>query len=159
MAEQALRSFVEERERLIATACRIVDSRAVAEELVQDTWLRWQQRGYPSEDAKPIFRSIVANLARDWLRRQRRERDFLKRHAEVDEDRRDAERIVIARQDLKKIVRALDQLPPRVVSAFRMSRVDGLTYAEIAARLDTVPSRVHGYIFKALTHVTFCLME
>ncbi|MEM8793730.1 MAG: sigma-70 family RNA polymerase sigma factor [Pseudomonadota bacterium] len=159
MTEKALQSFIEDREKLIAAACRIVESRAIAEELVQDSWLRWQQRDYPPHEAKPIFRSIVANLARDWLRRQRTETRFLKLHAALDEDRRDAERIVIARQDLARIVSALDQLPTRTVTAFRMSRVDGLTYAEIAKRLDTVPSRVHGYIVKAIAHVTLSLME
>lgn len=77
MSEQTvdpgLRCFVDDRDRLIAIACRIVDSRAVAEELVQESWLRWDARDYPADKAAPIFRSIVANLARDWRRRQRTE--------------------------------------------------------------------------------------
>ncbi|MEM9044225.1 MAG: sigma-70 family RNA polymerase sigma factor [Pseudomonadota bacterium] len=159
MADEALSSFVEDREFLIAAACRIVENRAIAEELVQDSWLRWQQRTYPAYEARPILRSIVANLARDWLRRQKTERDYLNRQVTWDDDKRDAERILIARQDLRCIVEALDRLPERTVTAFRMSRIDGLTYAQIAERLDTVPSRVHGYVAKALAQVTLSLLD
>lgn len=75
------------------------------------------------------------------------------------DDPRDAERIVIAREEVRKLTRALQELDPRVVTAFRLHRVEGLTMAQIADRLDTVPSRVHAYVVKALTHITCRLME
>lgn len=155
----ALETFQQERELLISIACSIVHSRAIAEELVQDSWLRWGEQTYPQDKALPIFRKIVANLARDWYRRRRTETVIL-----ADQDREtqyhlDAERVMIARDDLGKIVAALAELPPRTVDAFRMSRIDGLTYAQIAQRLDTVPSRVHAYVVKTLAHLTICLME
>lgn len=150
----ALQSFVRDRDVLIAIALRIVESRAVAEELVQESWLRWDRRDYPDDKAKPIFRSIVANLARDWSRRQRLETHILDAFVDLQEDSRDGERIVIARQEVKKMVRSLEELDPRIVTAFRLSRIDGLTLSQIAAQLDTVPSRIHSYIVKALTHIT-----
>lgn len=154
-----LRNFVDDRDRLIAIACRIVGSRAVAEELVQESWLRWDQRAYPAEKAGPIFRSIVANLARDWRRRQATETMIVEAFPEPADDPRDAERILIARQEVRKLVRALDELEPRVVTAFRLHRVEGMTMAQIAGVLDTVPSRVHAHVVKALTHLTCRLME
>ncbi|MEM6659307.1 MAG: sigma-70 family RNA polymerase sigma factor [Pseudomonadota bacterium] len=157
--EPALKTFLQERELLISVACSIVQSRAIAEELVQDSWLRWIERTYPDDKALPIFRRIVANLARDWYRRKRTETLVLSAQAHEPQYQLDTERVVIARQDLAIIVSALESLPSRNVAAFRMSRVDGLTYAEIAKRMDTVPSRIHGYVVKTLAHLTVCLME
>lgn len=159
MLDPGLRSFVDDRDRLISIACRIVDSQAVAEELVQESWLRWDARSYPPDQATPIFRSIVANLARDWRRRHRTEAAITEALPEAGDDTGDAERIVIAREELRKITRALQELDPRVVTAFRLHRIEGLTMAQIAVRLDTVPSRVHAYVVKALTHVTCRLMD
>lgn len=125
--DPGLKAYISERDRLIAIATRIVDSRAVAEELVQESWLRWDGRAYPHEKAKPIFRSIVTNLARDWRRRSRLEASILDEAFPTSEDPRDAERIIIARQEIKKLVRALQELNPRVVKAFRLHRVEGKT--------------------------------
>lgn len=157
--DPGLCNFIDDRDRLIAIACRIVDSRAVAEELVQESWLRWDGRSYPVEKARPIFRSIVANLARDWRRRHTAEALIVDALPDARDDPRDGERIVIARQEVRTLVRALDELDPRVVTAFRLHRIEGLTMTQIAGLLDTVPSRVHAYIVKALTHLTCRLME
>ncbi|MEM6578330.1 MAG: sigma-70 family RNA polymerase sigma factor [Pseudomonadota bacterium] len=152
-------AFVEDREALIGVACRIVDSRAVAEELVQESWLRWAQTDYAARDARPIFRRIVSNLAFDWVRRRRTETLILRQTAPAEQDPRDAERVVLAREDLRRMVAALNTLPPRTVTAFRLSRVEGKTYAEIARHLDTVPSRVHGYVVKALATIAVVLID
>ena len=157
--DPGLQTYVDEREKLIAIACRVVESRAVAEEIVQESWFRWQDKKYPSKMAKPLFRSIVMNLARDWKRRQRLERAILEALPERHQDTRDAERVVIARQELRRMVSALEELEPHIVTAFQLHRIEGLTMVQIAERQGTVPSRVHACILKALTHVTFRLME
>ena len=154
-----LRTFITDRDRLIALACRITDNPAIAEELVQESWLRWQTKSYHEQDARPIFRQIVANLARDWHRRRKTEISYLVEQTGLAGSEVDSERIVIAHQELRCIVKALNRLPPRVVRAFRMSRVEGLSYAQIAQRLDTVPSRIHGYIVKALTQISLALTD
>ncbi|MEM9238734.1 MAG: sigma-70 family RNA polymerase sigma factor [Pseudomonadota bacterium] len=155
----AVAAFVEEREALIYTAARIVESRAVAEEIVQESWLRWKQKDYSAADARPVFRRIVSNLALDWVRRRRNETLILRQTTQYEQDCRDAERIIIAREDVAQMVVALSTLPPRTVTAFRMSRLEGKTYAEIARHLDTVPSRVHGYVTRALATIAVVLMD
>lgn len=157
--DTGLASYLRDQELLISVACRIVHERAVAEELVQESWLRWVQKEYDVKQARPIFRRIVSNLALDWLRRRRNETVLLQLNAPSELDFRDAERVVLARDELRRMVRALNKLPPRTVTAFRLSRVEGLTYREIADRLDTVPSRVHGYVVKALATIAVELMD
>ena len=156
---EALTTFVEDRETLISVACRIVESRADAEELVQESWLRWAQKEYAAHDANPVFRRIVSNLAFDWVRRRRTEAIVLRQTTRLEQDPRDAERVILAREDLRRMVEAVNTLPPRTVKAFRLSRLEGKTYAEIARELDTVPSRVHGYVVKALATIAVILID
>lgn len=155
-ANDALMTFVKARERLITVAIRIVQSRAVAEELVQDSWLRWHERQYPVKKALPILSLIVANLARDWTRRRRVEHEITA-YINAETTAPCTERVVIAREDLKRVVIALETLPARTVTAFRMHCVDGLTYADIGKQLRLSRSRAYELVEDALVHLTLSL--
>lgn len=152
--DQASVIFVREREKLISIACRVVESRAVAEELVQDSWLRWQEKNYAAKDALPIFRQIVSNLALDWHRRRRFERGLLADQFFAEEEMPSSERVLAARQDLRVIVAALSELPKRHVTAFRMHMVDGYTYKEIGHRLGISLTRSYELVEDTLVHLT-----
>jgi RNA polymerase sigma-70 factor (ECF subfamily) len=45
----------------------------------------------------------------------------------------------------------LDGLPPKARSAFLLSQLDGLTYPEIAQRLEVSLSSVQQYMVRAMT--------
>ncbi|MEM9371192.1 MAG: sigma-70 family RNA polymerase sigma factor, partial [Pseudomonadota bacterium] len=105
----------------------------------------------------PILRRIVKNLAFDWHRRQRTERDGLTAQKLIEENAPDSERILMARQDLLEVARVLAELPDRTLAAFRMYRIEGRTYAEIAKELGVVPSRAHQLVRNALVHMALRL--
>ncbi|MEM9498186.1 MAG: RNA polymerase sigma factor [Pseudomonadota bacterium] len=149
-----LEAFVSRRGDLVALANTIVRNHAVAEELVQDSWLQWSNKSYPSADAVPILKRIVLNLARDWHRRQRREWARFEAYSLLYDDAPDTERVVIARQDLLNVVCALQTLSSRSLHAFRLSRVDGLTYAQIGAEMGVATSTAYGLVADALVTVT-----
>ncbi|OZI49271.1 sigma-70 family RNA polymerase sigma factor [Bordetella genomosp. 5] len=54
-------------------------------------------------------------------------------------------------QALAELDRMLDGLPPRAREAFLLSQVDGLSYAEIAARLGVSVSSVQQYMVRAMS--------
>ncbi|MEM7731193.1 MAG: sigma-70 family RNA polymerase sigma factor [Pseudomonadota bacterium] len=149
----SLKTYVDEREKLIAIACRIVDDHAAAEDLVQESWLRWQQKDYPDEKALAAFKRIVINLAKDLYRRRQTEKrvfgDAIWQSSAVP----DSELILLARQDLRLAVSALRELPPRSVKAFKMHCADGLNCAEIGRRLGLSRSRAHELVENAMVHV------
>ncbi|MEM0922185.1 MAG: sigma-70 family RNA polymerase sigma factor [Pseudomonadota bacterium] len=155
--QRAVSVFLEERHNLIALACSVVRNEAVAEELVQDSWLRWQQRLYPAQSARPILRRIVANLAKDWYRRSRSERIALEAHAATLDHALDSERVFVAREDLARVVRALRRLPERTRIAFQLHCIDELTFVEIGRRLGLSKSRVFELVEDALVHLTIAL--
>ncbi|MEM8688537.1 MAG: sigma-70 family RNA polymerase sigma factor [Pseudomonadota bacterium] len=150
-------SFMDDREKLLALAQSIVGNSAIAEELVQDSWLRWSSKNYAPELARPILRRIVANLCLDWLRKHRTEQAGLKFFGLFLDLSPDAERIVISRQELERVIDVLGELPERTVVAFYMNRVDGQTLQEISDHLDISITRSHQLIREALVHLTLRL--
>ncbi|MEM1162220.1 MAG: hypothetical protein AAGJ28_14890 [Pseudomonadota bacterium] len=59
----SLSTFLDEREDLLALARSVVGRVDVAEDLVQESWLRWDASDYPHDQAKPIFVRIIKNHA------------------------------------------------------------------------------------------------
>lgn len=157
MPDLALKTFLEERDRLISIACRVVENRAIAEDLVQDSWLRWHRKSYPADRALPIFRRIVTNLALDWRRARQAEQRLLSDLCQGEAMAASSEEIAIAREELRRVIAALGRLPKRTVTAFRLRFIDGRTYAEIGRRLGVSVSRAHALAEDALVEITIAL--
>ncbi|MEM8797749.1 MAG: RNA polymerase sigma factor [Pseudomonadota bacterium] len=155
--EDGLETFLSERERLMVLAQSIVRNPAIAEELVQDSWLRWGSRSYPTDRIKPILNRIVANLCRDWLRRQKAEKHGLDYLGLFSDTAPDTERIVISRQDLAIVMKAIGTLPRRTAHALYMNRIEGMTCAEIGTALDVSTQRAHQLVRSALVHIALHL--
>ena len=68
-------------------------------------------------------------------------------------DSPDAERIVTAKDLLEMIELRVAEMPEMQREAFRMSRYDHLTYAEIAEKLGVSPKTVQYYISQALAEL------
>ncbi|MEM6900357.1 MAG: sigma-70 family RNA polymerase sigma factor [Pseudomonadota bacterium] len=154
-----LSTFVDERDTLIAIACRYVDNPAVAEELVQESWLRSSAKAYQPDQLPPILRQIIRNLSIDWLRRQQTERNGLAELFEAKEEAPDTERVVIARQQLRTVVRTLQRLPKRTLRAFHLRRIDSLTYKEIGRRLNVSEAGAYRLVADALVQVVMAMGE
>ena len=154
-----LETFIAEQDRLIAVAVRIVDNRSVAEELVQESWLRWASKSYQPGQIRPLLLQIIRNLSIDWLRHQQTERNGLAELSTWGEEVPDTERVVIARQQLRCVVRTLRKLPKRTLTAFRLRRLDGLTYKEIAHRLNTSEASAYRLVADALVQVIISMDE
>ena len=145
--------------RLLHFLERMVRNRAVAEELVQDTFLRvYRARDRYSADAKfsTWLYTIAGNTARNELRRP-----F---HRHVHESR-DAERegapLELATAELatdervhvrrvgQTVEEALECLPERQRAALWLCAVEGLSYAEIAEALETTEKSVKALVHRA----------
>ncbi|MEM9045348.1 MAG: sigma-70 family RNA polymerase sigma factor [Pseudomonadota bacterium] len=157
--QPGLDEYVEERAKLISMAQSLVGDRSIAEELVQDSWLRWQEQGYPEKAASSIFPRIVRNLAMDWLRHRKVETRWMVQQEPSISAAPESERIAIVRQDVEIAASALAELPERTRKAFRLSRVDGLTYAQIGDRLCVSAPRAHQMVRRAVMLIAVRLEE
>jgi RNA polymerase sigma-70 factor (ECF subfamily) len=66
----------------------------------------------------------------------------------------DPERTLAARDELRRLQRALDQLPPRAREVIIMRRVEGLSRAEIAQRLGISEETISAYVTSGMRTLT-----
>jgi RNA polymerase sigma-70 factor (ECF subfamily) len=124
-------------------------SREDAEDAAQNTFLRAfaaLQRGVVPESETAWLFAIAHNVCLSsrlaWVRRRRVEAPH------------DLDELVVAapesrREELTGLEDALAAMPPRLRQAFLLREWQGLSYAEIAAELDTSRSAVETLIFRA----------
>ncbi|MEM6480896.1 MAG: sigma-70 family RNA polymerase sigma factor [Pseudomonadota bacterium] len=149
--------FCDERHDLVALARALVGHDDIAEDIVQESWLRWQRHDYPTNHAKPIFVRIIKNLAADWHRHRAIEARNYRIHAMLRGDTPDTERIVVARQQLRLVIEALRGLPEQNLEAFRLHRMEGMAFADIGAQLGISKAGAHRLVAQALTKIVLHL--
>lgn len=142
---------------MLKLAKAAVNNVHVAEDLVQDCWIRWSGRSYPLSEARPILMRILKNLAIDWHRRRRVEFEVIEAQRILHDPSPDTERVVIARDRLNKVIAALEALPPRTLLAFRLCRVDSLTLKQAGKALGVSESRVSQIVSDAMVQIVSAL--
>jgi RNA polymerase sigma factor (sigma-70 family) len=140
-------------------------SEAEADDLVQETYLRVAALAPDTDVRSPgayLYR-LGNNIMLDHLRRQRagRVRDThwhdvtatARGSGEYLDDAVPVDRAMIARDRLDRLRAALADLPDPVQQTFHLHKVDGLSYAEIAAKLGVSRSLIEKRMMRALGHL------
>jgi RNA polymerase sigma-70 factor (TIGR02957 family) len=149
--------FVEHRSLLFTVAYELLGSAADAEDVVQETWLRWagvdqsqvqQPRAYLVRIATRLALNRLRTLARrredyvgEWLP------EPLLTTPDVAEDVELAESVSIA------MLTVLETLTPTERAVFVLREVFDLPYDEIGAALDKTPAAVRQVAHRAREHV------
>jgi RNA polymerase sigma factor (sigma-70 family) len=130
-----------------------------AEDILQDLWLKLSslESGPIAEPLAYLYRmaeNLVLDRRRSALRRTNRETEWVK--GQIDgtievaiDTRPTAERILLARDHLRRIDDLLESLPERTAFAFRAVRIDGTPQQEIAATLGISLSAVEKHLQRA----------
>ncbi|TJZ62396.1 sigma-70 family RNA polymerase sigma factor [Chitiniphilus eburneus] len=132
-----------------------------AADLMHDTFLRLLVAPPAKAEAIVEPRGFLTTVAKrvmiDHFRRQALERAYLEALATWPEPvAQSPEQRALLLEALCEIDAMLDGLGPRVRQAFLLSQLDGMAYADIAARLGVSVSSVKQYVAKALAH---CLVH
>ncbi|MGC5704048.1 sigma-70 family RNA polymerase sigma factor [Pseudomonas sp. NFXW11] len=131
-----------------------------AADLVQDTFVRVLKARNALEirEPRPYLSRIAHGLLIDLFRRRSLEQAYLEALAQVPEGEHPSpEEQSMLLQALLEIDRLLDGLGSKVKQAFLLSQCDGLTYEQIAERLQVSVRSVNNYMAKAMEHC--CLMQ
>lgn len=158
-APQTTILFVAHRPALIEHAVRVLGSRAQAEDVVQEAWVRFDaavRRQAIDEPLAYLYR-IVRNLALDRRGANARERCLFVAAAD-DEIARSSMRcaiptpegIALYRDELRQLRDAMRALPERTRLAFQMRRVGGCKLREIADRLNVSVPFAHALVADGL---------
>ena len=156
-------AYLRKRAELVRFFTKRTASPEAAEDIVQELYLRISAGPAPEDLRSPdayLYR-IGSNLMLDRLKAERRQtaRDDDWRRAHGGEgpegvaEEPPADEAAASRQRLQILVRALDDLPPQVATAFRRHKFDGLTHGEVAAEMGVSRSAVEKYIMTALKHL------
>lgn len=149
--------YLAHRSALVDYATPILGCRARAEDVVQESYVRFAGRaegdGAVRQPVAYLYR-VVRNLAIDCLRRLSLEGDPAPEDAleRVAAPAASPEREALYRDELRVLAEALAELPERTRTAFEMHRLGGHTQQEIAIRLKVSVGLVNTLIDDALTH-------
>ncbi|HMC66448.1 MAG TPA: RNA polymerase sigma factor [Gemmataceae bacterium] len=126
--------------------------RDLADEIVQETWLRAVRRVRAFDPGRGSFVSwlcgIAANVLRNHFRKhERRAERSLETVACPTAAAADAP--LEAREEAERIARALTRLPPRYEAVLRAKYLDQQSVAEIAAAANETPKAVESLLTRA----------
>lgn len=149
------RMLIAERPSLVRRLARMLGSEPAAEDVAQSLYLKVQR----VEDDPPILNKrvflnrLATNLATDWLRSEKR-RDAL---FEVIDPAPDiacdaplAERQMLDREQLERLLAGVEELTPRCREVFLMRKFEELPVNDIARRLGISRSMVAHHMDNAL---------
>ena len=128
------------------------------EDLVQDAFLRVVERSKREEIPKldNLLAHVVRCFAIDRLRRRRTRGTFASGDAgeNVVDPAADPERSLMGSQRLQRVMASIEAMPPRRREVFLLHRVDELTYAQIARRLNVTIKAVEKHIHLAMRQLS-----
>ena len=139
---------------------RVVQSRAIAEELAQDVFVRvYRSRERYQPDAKFttwLYR-ITTNVALNWRRDTRRETGHLRLDdatrilpkLELRDQAPAVDELMIRRGRAKEIREAIETLPGKQLAAVLMHKYEGMDYNEIAEVLNCSIPALKSILFRA----------
>lgn len=122
-----------------------------ASDLAQDTFCRLLERetAETPRDARSYLATVARRLLIDDVRRRELEAAFLAACDPREADTVTPERVLAAVELLDAVGRLLADLPDEVRAAFLLRRLDGLSHAEIAARLGVSDRTVKRHVARA----------
>jgi RNA polymerase sigma factor (sigma-70 family) len=153
--------FLQRRSDLVRFFTLRLGSAAAAEDLVQEIYLRLASVEPASQIGNPagyLYR-VGTNLMLQRMRGDRRgaARDAAWRdlhHARVGEtdvvDVAAADDALAARQRLQAVIRTVAAMPPQTQRVFRLHKLEGLSHAEVAAKLGISRSAVEKHMIAVL---------
>lgn len=134
-----------------------------AADLAQDMYFRVQRVAAElpnEEEARRYLLRMATNAATDHFRVEGRRTEILAGLAQLfDGVENDPAQTVINDDQMRVIEAALTELPAKCGEILFLSRVEGMTHAEIATKLGVSVSLVEKYMLRALLHCRTRLLQ
>ncbi len=141
-------------DRLFAAVYNYTKSRFIAEELVQEVFIRlWSHRSQLQEVQDPtayLYR-MVFNHINTYLKKTANERRILDKAQAWMTAGQDATLQQLEANEMSRIITAaIERLPPQKKIIYQLSREQGFSYQEIADQLHLSPNTVKNHLVEAM---------
>ncbi|OKS88772.1 RNA polymerase sigma factor [Mucilaginibacter polytrichastri] len=144
-------------QNIYAFSLHLLKSELLAEEVVQETFLKFWKLGYELNsliNLESYLIAIARNRSLDLLRRNKLEvRADQQRHFDWSESHNDTEESIILNDTRKILKNAIEKLPPQQKLVYELCHQEGLKYEEAAQRLNLSSFTVQSYMKLALKSV------
>ncbi|WP_236616855.1 RNA polymerase sigma factor [Sphingobium lactosutens] len=156
--------LIAERPSLVRRLARLLGSEPAAEDLTQNLYFKVQR----VEDDPPILNKraflhrLATNLAMDWLRAEKRNYalfDVIAPVPDVACEAPLADRQMLDREQLERLLAGVEELTPRCRQVFLMRKFEELPVNEISRRLGITRSMVARHMDNALRHLLARIQE
>ena len=146
--------FYKYRNKIKGFALKIVPAQIDPEEIVQEVFVRvWLKKEAidPEKDFQSYLFSIAKHLVLDHLKSAvNRKLYFVGEHFQQDLLEEDGLDASISEETEEKLQKLINEIPERRREIFRLSRFEGLSYKQIAERLNISENTVDSQIRNAL---------
>ena len=148
--------------KLFGLCLRISQDREIAEDILQDVYLKvWNRAGrYDAAKASPItwLCTIARNTAIDWRRASSGPAMVGEDYAsDIADDRATAPELIDADRERARIFHCLEALDERPRDAIRAAFFDGLSYPQLADRMAVPLGTMKSWIRRGLLQMKGCL--
>ncbi|MEM6934408.1 MAG: sigma-70 family RNA polymerase sigma factor [Pseudomonadota bacterium] len=135
------------------------------EDVAQLAFARLAARGDLSQIQNP--RAFLQTTARNIVLSEKRAGAVRSRHADAARDDHSAssgddltpERVLLAKEKMEIVRRALARMPAKRCRLFVLSRIDGLSFAEIARRTGLSQTAVKKHVARAMADIDTAIMD
>ena len=139
--------------RIYANLIRLVRSEAIAEELLQDVFMKvWELRATlnTGQSFQSFLFQISGNLAIDFYRKSARRQTMEAAKKLIEESAYDhIEKYINFKEAEILLDRAISALPPQRQRIFRLCRIEGKSYEEVAELFSLTRNTVKDHMTKA----------
>ncbi len=147
--------------KLFGICLRVLKDRADAEDVLQDVYVKiWRNADrYRANGLSPMtwLITVARNGAIDRLRARKAPAERIEDHAGLADGSPSPEAAAIATSEAARIVACLDQLDADRAAAVRGAYLDGMSYADLAARHDVPLNTMRTWLRRSLLKLKDCL--
>jgi RNA polymerase sigma-70 factor (ECF subfamily) len=149
--------------KLLAVCLRVLTDRSAAEDAMQDAYVKiWTHAGrYSVNGLSPMtwLITIARNTAIDRLRKRKPTEVYDETASAVASPQPGPEAAAIAASDAKRLTACFDTLPEDRAAALRGAYLEGLSYADLAARFGQPLNTMRTWLRRGLIALRECMSD